>query len=143
VLLHELSHLLLGPPPSPGHRTTSSSCPRWSAHRSVTQGGFRRTDTGQWEHLTVFASDGRVEIDNNRIESSIRNVAVGRANWLACGNAEGGRRAAVMYTLIESCKAAGVEPFAYLTDLLTRLPAATDSQIASFTPRAWAAARRS
>lgn len=98
---------------------------------------------GQWEHLTVFASDGRVEIDNNRIESSIRNVAVGRANWLACGNAEGGRRAAVMYTLIESCKAAGVEPFAYLTDLLTRLPAATDSQIASFTPRAWAAARRS
>jgi hypothetical protein len=44
---------------------------------------------------------------------------------------------------IESCKAAGVEPFATLTDLLTRLPAATESQVVSFTPRAWAAARRS
>ena len=58
-----------------------------------------------------------------------------------CGNDEGGRRAAVLYTLVESCKAAEVEPFAYFTDLLTRLPSATDSQIASFTPHAWAASR--
>jgi transposase len=64
-----------------------------------------------------------------------------RRNWLFCGNAEGGRRAAVMYTLIESCKAARVEPFAYLTDLFERLPTATASQIADFTPRNWAAAR--
>lgn len=97
---------------------------------------------GQCEQLTVFARDGRVEIDNHAIEASIRNVAVGRADWLACGNAEGGRRAAVMYTIIESCKAAGVEPFAWLTDILTRLPTAPASQIADFTPRAWAAARR-
>lgn len=57
------------------------------------------------------------------------------------GNAEGVRRAAAMYTLVERCKAAGVEPFAYLTDLLTRLPAARDSQLPTFTPRNWAAAR--
>ena len=68
-------------------------------------------------------------------------VAVGRANWVACGNEEGGRRAAVMYTLVESCKVARVEPFAYLTDLFERLPAAPASRIADFTPRNWTAAR--
>ncbi len=96
----------------------------------------------QWEHLTAFMRDGRVEIDQNAIERTIRGIAMGRRAWLFCGNEEGGRRAAVLYTLVESCKAAQVEPFAYFTDLLTRLPSATDSQIASFTPRAWAASRR-
>jgi hypothetical protein len=96
----------------------------------------------QWTQLTVFAGDGRIEIDNNSIERHMKAVATGRKNWLFAGNAEGGRRAAAMYTLIESCKTAGVEPFAYLTDLLTRLPAARDSQLASFTPRKWAASRR-
>lgn len=95
----------------------------------------------QWEHLTAFMRDGRVEIDQNAIERTIRGIAMGRRAWLFCGNEEGGRRAAILYTLVESCKAAKVEPFAYFTDLLTRLPSATDSQIASFTPRAWAASR--
>ena len=95
----------------------------------------------QWTRLSVFLSDGAVEIDNNSIERNMRGVAVGRRNWLFCGSEEGGRRAAVIYSLIESCKAAGVEPFTYLTDLLTRLPSAKISEIASFTPRAWAAAR--
>ena len=84
---------------------------------------------------------GDLAIDNNAVERAVRGVAVGRSNWIACGNAEGGRRAAVMYTLIESCKAARVEPFAYLTDLFERLPCAKNSQIADFTPRGWAAAR--
>jgi len=96
----------------------------------------------QWTQLTVFADDGRVEIDNNGIERDIRGIATGRKNWLFAGNEAGGQRAAVMYTLIESCRAADVDPFAYLTDLLTRLPTAKDSQLATFTPRAWAAARR-
>jgi hypothetical protein len=82
-----------------------------------------------------------VDIDNNAIERHIRSVAVGRNNWLFCGNEEGGRRAALAYTLIESCKAAGVEPFAYLTDVLTRLPGLPAERAAEFTPRAWAAAR--
>lgn len=58
---------------------------------------------------------------------------------LACAD---GHRAAVMDTLVESCKAAKVEPFAYLTALLTRLPSATGSEIADVTPLAWAATRR-
>jgi transposase len=97
--------------------------------------------THQWSALTVFLSDPRVDIDNNAIERHIRSVAVGRNNWLFCGNEEGGRRAALAYTLIESCKAAGVEPFAYLTDVLTRLPGLPAERAAEFTPRAWAAAR--
>ena len=95
----------------------------------------------QWPRLERFATSGTWAIDNNAIERAVRGVAVGRANWLFCGNAEGGRRAAVMYTLVESCKAAGVEPFAYLTDLLERLPTTTASQIADLMPRNWAAAR--
>ena len=95
----------------------------------------------QWPRLERFATSGTWAIDNNAVERAVRGVAVGRANWLFCGNAEGGRRAAVMYTLIESCKAARVEPFAYLTDLFERLPSAKNSQIADFTPRGWAAAR--
>lgn len=96
---------------------------------------------GQWSRLEVFLTDPRVEIDNNGIERHIRSVAVGRANWMFAGNAEGGRRAAVAYTLIESCKAAGVEPFAYLRDLLRRLPGLPAERAGEFTPRAWAASR--
>lgn len=95
----------------------------------------------QWSALSVFLDDPRVAIDNNAIERHIRSVAVGRNNWLFCGNEAGGRRAAMAYTLIESCKAAGVEPFAYLTDVLTRLPGLPAERAAEFTPRAWAAAR--
>ena len=95
----------------------------------------------QWPFLEVFLTDPRVEIDNNSIERHLRSVAVGRNNWLFCGNEEGGRRAATAYTIIESCKAAGVEPLAYLTDVLTRLPGLPPERAAEFTPRAWAASR--
>jgi len=95
----------------------------------------------QWPRLETFLHDPRVEIDNNAIERHERSVAVGRNNWLFCGNEEGGRRAAVAYTLIESCKAAGVEPFAYLSDVLERLPGLPAEQAVEFTPRAWAANR--
>ena len=96
----------------------------------------------QWTRLTAYAEDPRIQFDNNAIERHMKAVATGRKNWLFCGNEAGGRRAAVVYTLIESCKAAGVEPFAYLTDLLTRLPSVRDPDLRRFTPRVWAAARR-
>ena len=95
----------------------------------------------QWSKLEVFLHDPRVEIDNNSLERHERSVAVGRNNWLFCGNEEGGRRAAIAYTLVESCKAAGVEPFAYLTDVLERLPGLPAARAEELTPRAWAAAR--
>ena len=65
-----------------------------------------------------------------------------RRAWLICGNEKGGQRAAVVYTLIENCRRAGVEPFAYLRDVLERLPATPVSQVAELTPHRWAAAQR-
>ena len=58
------------------------------------------------------------------------------------GAEEAGWRSAVVYSIIQSCKAHGVEPYAYLKDVLTRLPAMTNHQIPSVTPKAWAAARK-
>ncbi len=95
----------------------------------------------EWERLLVFLGDPRVEIDNNAVERHIRSIAVGRNNWLFCGSVDGGRGAAIAYTLIESAKAAGVEPFAYLRDILQRLPGLPVERAAEFTPRAWAASR--
>jgi transposase len=92
----------------------------------------------QWPTLVRYVEDGDLAIDNNAVERAIRGVAVGRKNWLFAGSYEGGRRAAVLYTLIESCKAAGVEPFAYFADVLTRTTTATAREL---TPRAWKAAR--
>lgn len=96
----------------------------------------------QWEPLTVFARDPQVRIDNNGVEQHMKAVATGRKNWLFAGNEAGGRRAAVMYTLVESCKAAGAEPFAYLTDVISRRAAHRSADPAALTPRAWVKSQR-
>ncbi|MCO5068575.1 MAG: IS66 family transposase, partial [Kiritimatiellae bacterium] len=97
---------------------------------------------GQWEQLDIFIEDGRLEIDNNQVENAIRPTALGRKNWLFIGAQEAGWRSAVIYSIIQSCKAHGVEPYTYLKDVLTRLPAMTNHQIPTITPKAWAAARK-
>ncbi len=96
---------------------------------------------GQWPTLEVYLSDGRVEIDNNLVENAIRPTALGKKNWLFVGEAEAGERAAILYTLIESCRRRGIDPYAYLKDVLTRLPNMTNHQIHEVTPAAWAKAR--
>jgi hypothetical protein len=83
---------------------------------------------------------GEVEIDNNACERKIRPTAVGKKNWLVIGHAEAGQRSAVVYTVIESCRAHGIDPLSYLRDVLTRLPAATNWQVPELTPAAWAKA---
>ena len=70
-------------------------------------------------------------------------TAVGKKNWLFFGHAEAGERSAIIYTIIESCRRLGIDPYAYLRDVLTRLPYATNWQIEELTPAAWAKARRS
>jgi hypothetical protein len=92
----------------------------------------------RWEALTRFVEDGSLEIDNNICENSIRPSAVGKRNWLFVGHPEAGERSAVIYTLLGSCRRHGVNPFDYLKDLFTCLPAAKISQIKEFTPAAWA-----
>jgi len=93
---------------------------------------------GQWPTLQVYLTDGRVEIDNNLVENAIRPTAIGKKNWLFVGEAEAGERGAVIYTLIESCRRRGIDPFAYLRDVLTRLPRMTNHQVPDVTPANWA-----
>ena len=97
---------------------------------------------GQWSALETFLDDGRVEIDNNGVENAIRPTAVGKKNWLFIGAGEAGERSAIIYTVIESCRRRGIDPYAYLRDVLTRLPTMTNRQIPEVTPEAWAKARR-
>jgi transposase len=76
-------------------------------------------------------------IDNNASERALRGVAVGRKNWLFAGSDDGGRRAATLYSLIESAKRTGVEPWAYLRELLVRIDTHSASRIAELMPCRW------
>jgi hypothetical protein len=75
----------------------------------------------RWPALTRYVDDGRIEIDNNIAERALRDVAVGRKNWMHCGSDAGGERAAAMYSLIGSAKMNGIDPFAYLRHVLTHI----------------------
>ena len=75
----------------------------------------------RWEALTRYSRDGRLEISNNAAENAIRPVALGRKNWLFAGSDAGGERAAIFYTLIRTAKLNGIEPEAYLREVLTRI----------------------
>jgi len=75
----------------------------------------------RWEALTCYCADGRLEISNNAAENAIRPVALGRKNWLFAGSDAGGERAAVFYTLLRTAKLNGIEPEAYLREVLTRI----------------------
>jgi transposase len=97
---------------------------------------------GQWSTLTVYLDDGRVEIDNNLVENAIRPTAIGKKNWLFVGDADAGERSAIIYTIIESCRRRGLDPYAYLREVLTRLPNMTNHQIPEVTPQAWAKIRQ-
>jgi transposase len=92
---------------------------------------------GQWTALQVFLTDGRVEIDNNLVENAIRPTALGKKNWLFIGEANAGDRSAILYTIIESCRRRGIEPYAYLREVLTRLPHMTNRQIPDIIPAVW------
>jgi len=96
----------------------------------------------QWPALERFVADGRIEIDNNRVENAIRPTALGKKNWLFVGAAQAGQRGAILYTIVESCRRRGIDPLAYLRDVLTRLPKMTTSQIPEVTPEAWGQAQR-
>ena len=94
-----------------------------------------------WPSLQVYLTAGRVEIDNNLVENSIRPSAVGKKNWLFIGAAEAGKKTAILYTIMESCRRRGIDPLAYLHDVLTRLPRYTNHTVHELTPENWAKAR--
>jgi len=90
-----------------------------------------------WQALTRYTEDGVLEPDNNRLERALRPVVVGRKNYLFAGSARGGHAAAISYSLIETAKLNGIEPFAYLKDLLGRINSHPINRVAELLPFNW------
>ncbi len=93
---------------------------------------------GQHLALRRFLEDGRIPIDNNACERAIRPIAIGRRNWLFAGSMRGGRAAATVFSLAESCRLAGVDPVDYFADVLVRVSSHPASQVEDLLPENWA-----
>jgi transposase len=93
----------------------------------------------RWDALVRFVEDGNLPPDNNHIENRIRPIALGRSNWLFAGSLRGGQRAAAVMSLIQSAKLNGHDPYAYLKDVLERLPTHPASRIEELLPHRWTA----
>ncbi|MBA2931669.1 IS66 family transposase [Pseudomonas sp. CCUG 57209] len=92
----------------------------------------------RWVALTRYLDDGAVPIDNNQVENQIRPWALGRSNWLFAGSLRNGKRAAAIMSLIQSARMNGHDPYAYLKDVLTRLPTQRASDATNLLPHRWA-----
>jgi transposase len=90
-----------------------------------------------WKALIVYIQEGRLEIDNNRSERCIKGVVLGRKNYMFMGSSQGGRAAATIYSLVETCKQNDVDPLAYLADVLARIPTHPNKQIHELLPYHW------
>ena len=115
------------------HRSDSSILPKSPLGKALDYA------LGQGEKLRVLLGNGQVEVDNNGVENAIRPTAVGKKNWLFIGRQDTGWRSAILYTIIGSCLRRGIDPHAYLEDVLTRLPSMTTRQIDQLLPANWPA----
>lgn len=93
----------------------------------------------RWASFTLFLDDGQVCLSNNAAERGLRGIALGRKSWLFCGSDRGGRRAAAMYSLIVTAKMNGVDPQAWLTDILARIAAHPAHRLDELLPWNWSA----
>jgi transposase len=91
----------------------------------------------RWQALSRFLHDGALPIDNNHIENLIRPITLGRNNWLFAGSERAGQRAAAVQSLIQSARLNGLDPYAYLKDVLERLPTHKASAIEELLPHKW------
>ncbi len=91
----------------------------------------------RWTALSRYLDDGAVPIDNNWAENQIRPWALGRKNWLFAGSLRSGKRAAAIMSLIQTARLNGHDPYAYLKDVLTRLPTQRASEITELLPHKW------
>jgi transposase len=92
----------------------------------------------RWKALVRFLDDGELPIDNNWVENQIRPIAIGRSNWLFAGSLRAGKRAAAIMSLVHSARLNGHDPYAYLRDVLERLPTQPASRVAELLPHRWA-----
>lgn len=109
-----------------------SQVPAGSATAKALDYSLRR-----WEALARFLEDGRLPIDNNHLEGQIRPIAVGKHNWLFAGSLRAGQRAAAVMTLVNSARLNGHDPYAYMKDVLQRLPTQKMSAIGELLPHRW------
>lgn len=91
----------------------------------------------RWGPLTRFLDDGELAVDNNRVENLIRPIALGRKNWLFAGSLRAGQRAAAIMSLLHTARLNGHEPYAYLKDVLEKLPTLPASALATLLPYRW------
>src|SRR5262249_56740117 len=94
-----------------------------------------------WAALIRYTEAGFLAIDNNVAEREMKRIAIGRKNWLSIGSPRGGQTAAVLLSFTSTCHRLGIEPWAYLQDVLTRLPAAPAGQLCDPLPDHRPAAR--
>ena len=87
-----------------------------------------------WPHLKLYVEDGRLQIDNNLVENSIRPIALGRKNYMFAGSHEGAQRAAMMYSFLGVCAAQKINPSVWLTNTLTKLPNCPDKDLHQLLP---------
>lgn len=91
----------------------------------------------RWDKLARYTEDGQIEIDNNLVENAIRPIALGRKNYLFAGSHEAAQRAAVIYSLLATCKKHEVNPHEWLSDVLKRIPTHPYKQIDELLPHLW------
>jgi transposase len=91
----------------------------------------------RWGALTRYLSDGNLPCDNNWVENQIRPIAIGRKNWLFAGSLRAGKRAAAIMSLVHSARLNGHDPYAYLRDVMERLPTQPASRIQELLPHRW------
>ncbi len=113
-------------------RLQRQKIPNGSATAKAVDYGLKR-----WDALTRFLEDGDLPIDNNWVENRIRPIALGRQNWLFAGSLRAGKRAAAVMSLVHSAKLNGHDPYAYIRDVLTRLPTHPHSRIEELLPHHW------
>jgi transposase len=94
-----------------------------------------------WTALVRYTEAGFLAIDNNVAEREMKRIAIGRKNWLFVGSPQGGQTAAILISFTSTCHRLGVEPWAYLQDVLTRLPTTPAGQLENLLPDHWQTAR--
>ena len=97
---------------------------------------------GLWPRLIRYLDEGRVEIDNNLVENTVRPLAIGRRNYLFAGSHDAAQRAAVVYSLLGTCKLHGVNAHEWLTDVFERIPTHPAKRVAELLPHHWQKARQ-
>jgi transposase len=93
----------------------------------------------QWEALGLFLDDARVPPDNNVSQRTLRRVALGRKNFLFVHHADAGQNIAGLFSLVTTCEARGINPFAYLAGVLARVQKHPASELDALSPEAWTA----